>query len=128
VLSAGGDGTVRLWPAEDTNESLILSGDEGEVWARSFSSDGMRVVSAGEDGTVRLWPADGIGEPLILSGHEGGVTAESRREASGRCHRQDRRRIDGEPPPAKIATGSRWLGPRGFGRQGKVAETLDFRA
>jgi WD40 repeat protein len=75
VVSAGEDGTVRLWQADDTDEPLILRGHEGRVRSASFSRDGTQVVSAGEDGTVRLWRADGTGEPLILRDHEGEVQA-----------------------------------------------------
>jgi WD40 repeat protein len=77
VVSAGHDGTVRLWHLDGTGEPLILRGHEDIVRAASFSPDGMRVVSAGEDGTVRLWPTDGSGEPLILRGHKGRVSAAS---------------------------------------------------
>ena len=70
VVSAGYDGTVRLWHADGTGRPVILRGHKGRVWAASFSRDGTRVVSAGDDGTVRLWHANGTGEPLILRGHE----------------------------------------------------------
>ncbi|MGG5890120.1 TIR domain-containing protein [Falsiroseomonas sp. HC035] len=75
VVSAGRDGTVRLWQADGSGALLILRGHVGSVRAASFSPDGTRVVSAGYDGTVRLWRADGSGEPLILRGHEGAVIA-----------------------------------------------------
>ena len=73
VVSAGDDGTVRLWPADGSNEPLILSGHEGPVYAASFSPNGSRDVSAGDDATVRLWSADDASKPLILNGHEGAV-------------------------------------------------------
>ena len=80
VVSAGENGTVRLWLADGSGEPLILNGHEGPVWSASFSPDGARVVSAGEDGTVRLWRADGTGEPMVfrvLRAGEGGVWSES---------------------------------------------------
>jgi len=77
VVSAGADGTVRLWHADGAGEPVILRGHE--LWVRdaTFSPDGTRVVSAGFDGKVRLWHADGTGEPLVLSSHEGGVNVAS---------------------------------------------------
>ena len=66
MLSAGRDGTIRLWSATGTGERAVLGGHDGEVLAASFSPNGKLVVSAGDDGTVRLWRADGLGEPLML--------------------------------------------------------------
>jgi hypothetical protein len=77
LVSAGEDGSVRVWDADGTGEPLILSGHEGWVRTASFSPDGRRLVSAGDDGTVRLWHVDGSGEALILRGHEGGLRAAS---------------------------------------------------
>jgi WD40 repeat protein len=54
VVSAGSDGTARLWHAHDTDEPLILSHGVA-VHAASFSPDGTRVISGCHDGTVRLW-------------------------------------------------------------------------
>ena len=80
VVSAGENGTARLWLADGSGEPLILNGHEGPVWSASFSPDGARVVSSGEDGTVRLWRADGTGEPMVfrvLRAGEGGVWSAS---------------------------------------------------
>ena len=80
MVSAGENGTARLWLADGSGEPLILNGHEGPVWSASFSPDGARVVSSGEDGTVRLWRADGTGEPMVfrvLRAGEGGVWSAS---------------------------------------------------
>jgi WD40 repeat protein len=75
IVSAGEDGTVRLWDAR-TGQAIgePLRGHKGWVRSAAFSSDGVQIVSAGKDGTIRLWDAKSgqeIGYPLI--GHKGGV-------------------------------------------------------
>lgn len=57
TVSAGDDGTLRLWRADGIGEPLIIRAHEGPACAVSFSADSTRLVSAGADGTVRLWQA-----------------------------------------------------------------------
>ncbi|MFO0748902.1 MAG: serine/threonine-protein kinase [Myxococcota bacterium] len=78
VVSAGYDGTVRLWDLA-TGDGRILSGHSGEVNRAMFSPDGSRIASAGRDGLVGVWRArDGVllarleakpGEPERGRGH-----------------------------------------------------------
>jgi WD40 repeat protein len=71
VVSAGYDGTVRLWDIQGKALN-ILKGHSGKVWSAAFSPDGKTVVSAGDDVTVRLW--DIQGKPLkTLKGHSNTV-------------------------------------------------------
>jgi WD40 repeat protein len=74
IVSAGQDGTVRLWDASSGQAiGQPLKGHQGGVSAE-FSADGSWIVSAGSDGTVRLWDAksgQAIGQPL--KGHQGEV-------------------------------------------------------
>ena len=72
VLSAGHDGSVRLWDTDSGEELLILTGHEGKVNSVVFTPDGRRAVSVGEDKTVRLWDLE-TGEEV---GRHTGHTAE----------------------------------------------------
>ena len=89
VLSAGVDGTARIWRADRTASPLVvLKGDGQELNAAAFSADGRRVVTGAADGTIRVHSATGADHPLVLRGHVGQVTAvafskDSTRIASG---------------------------------------------
>jgi WD40 repeat protein/nucleoside phosphorylase len=75
LLSAGMDGTLRLWDALSGECLRVLTGHENWVAACAYSPDGLQLLSAGMDGTLRLWDALS-GECLrILTGHESEVTA-----------------------------------------------------
>ena len=57
IVSAGADGSARIWDAQSGEEQLVLQGHTSDVLDAAFSPDGRRIVTAGRDGTVRLWDA-----------------------------------------------------------------------
>jgi WD40 repeat protein len=75
LLTAGSDGTVRLWDATSSavSELLVLRGHTSDVVDASFSPDGRRIVSAGADQTVRVWDAESGEEIGQLQGEIAGV-------------------------------------------------------
>src|SRR5262245_63199843 len=65
IVSAGEDGTVRIWDPGSGEELRTLRGHDGRVSAVAVWTVGGadRIVSAGWDGTVRIW-GTGSGEEL----------------------------------------------------------------
>jgi WD40 repeat protein len=57
LVSAGEDGTVRLWATATGKEVRVLNGHKNGVLHAIFSPNGSRVLSSGRDGTVRIWDA-----------------------------------------------------------------------
>jgi WD40 repeat protein len=79
VLSAGTDGTARLWSRG--GPTRILTHD-GPVNSGSFSGDGKTVITASDDGTARVWRVrDGH---LLTTLRHGAAVTVARLDRSGR--------------------------------------------
>ncbi len=58
-MTAGDDGTARIWDARSGAQLKVLRGQAAyNVDRAAFSPDGERVVTAGGDGTARIWDAN----------------------------------------------------------------------
>jgi hypothetical protein len=57
VVTAGADGTARVWDAATGAPVGQPLGHDGPVLFAEFSADGGKVVTAADDGTARLWAA-----------------------------------------------------------------------
>ena len=58
IVSAGRDGSVRMWDAASGREMPLLGHFQGAVTGLSWSSDGGKVAAAGPvDGVIKIWDA-----------------------------------------------------------------------
>ena len=80
LLSAGGDGAVRLWDTctrDDHNgrnwqpECAIFRGHVpgSSIWSVTFSPSGYYFVSTGSDSSARIWTTDRPAPVRLLAGH-----------------------------------------------------------
>ncbi len=58
VVSAGDDGTIRLWDLATGRELRRFEGHRGAVWCVTCGPDGRLLASWGEDRTLRAWALD----------------------------------------------------------------------
>jgi len=63
LATAGQDGTIRLWSADDGRSLRVFRGHEKDVDWVAFSPDGRALASCGDDGTIRLWDAADDSKP-----------------------------------------------------------------
>jgi WD40 repeat protein len=72
LLTAGHDGTARLWPLRG-GAPVVVRDPSGCLHAADLDPAERRIVVASQDGTVRIWTADGARLVRELHGHEGAV-------------------------------------------------------
>ncbi|HLL52155.1 MAG TPA: hypothetical protein VK447_01330 [Myxococcaceae bacterium] len=69
VVTAGRDGTARLWDAASGRSLAELRGHLGPVAMAAVSPDGLRVVTASMERTARVWDARSGKRLAELRGH-----------------------------------------------------------
>ncbi|MEM7533886.1 MAG: CHAT domain-containing protein [Chloroflexota bacterium] len=75
IASAGADGTIRIWRADDLTPISLLFGHAGQVYAISYSRDGTHIVSASADQTVRMWNVSSGEQVAQFDGHSDEVVS-----------------------------------------------------
>jgi predicted Ser/Thr protein kinase len=73
ILTAGQDGTARVWEAETGTELLNLNHGDWVEQATWNADDGL-ILTASHDDTARVWDAETGAELLTLSGHTDDVS------------------------------------------------------
>ncbi len=66
IISAGDDGTIRLWDVATGAQRGVHMGHDGRAWTLAISPDGGTIASAGRDRTVKLWDTVAPDEPPRL--------------------------------------------------------------
>jgi WD40 repeat protein len=69
VVTASGDGTVRLWDPADGQLLHVLVGPSGQLRSAAFSPDGRWVVAGAADGSTEVWEAPGERLAAVLRRH-----------------------------------------------------------
>ncbi len=87
LLSAGIDGTIRLWPVGRRSDPHTFEGHDGPVLDAAFAADG-RIVSAGRDGQIGIWSLQADHPVNWIDAHAGpvwsvAVTVDGRFAVSG---------------------------------------------
>ncbi len=69
LVSAGQDGTVRVWDVTTHNELFVRREHQSQVSQALYSPQGNVIASGGDDQMIRLWDPES-GHPIgVLSGH-----------------------------------------------------------
>jgi WD40 repeat protein len=75
AVSAGADGTARVWDLEIGDCLLVIEGHTGGITDMAITADGSLLITASEDGTARASELE-QGQCLrVLAGHEGPINA-----------------------------------------------------
>ncbi|WP_406315676.1 caspase family protein [Streptomyces sp. NBC_00118] len=88
AVTAGIDGTVRVWDVASGTERAVLAGHTGSVIAVAVSEIDNRphVLTTHGDGTVRVWDLVSGSEHSAFAGHTGWVTALTVSKIGGHSH------------------------------------------
>jgi WD40 repeat protein/serine/threonine protein kinase len=90
LVTAGEDGSVRVWDSASGRELFTLKGHSQNVRSVAVTPDG-RIVAAGENGTIRIWDAANGQEFPSAIGYTGTIlaatlTPDGRRLITGTRH------------------------------------------
>jgi WD40 repeat protein len=61
IVSAGQDGSVRVWSAAGGEALVLLTAYQGPAYSAEFDGNGRRIVSSGAPGVVRVMECEVCG-------------------------------------------------------------------
>ncbi len=73
IISAGGDGMVKLWDLRQAAMPTIVAADPLKTLCTAWSPDGRYLASGGNEGVIRIWDQVERREVMRLAGHTGAV-------------------------------------------------------
>jgi len=73
VVSADGDGKIKLWDATTGQELGTIGVHQGRVLALAVNAEGTRIAAAGDDRTVVLWDVESRDITHTYRGHTGSI-------------------------------------------------------
>src|SRR5262249_27264127 len=74
LVTAGAEGTVKVWDAATGPEGVPYAGHTDAVRAVAFSHDGKFIASGGADKEIRIWEAETGKDVKPLTGHTEAVS------------------------------------------------------
>jgi WD40 repeat protein len=135
VVTAGQDGTARVWDAATGRQVLVLR-HRGPVLQASFSPDGRLILTASADGTARLWDAADGTQRAVLEhdgpvrkasfSHDGTLVVTASDDGTARVWRTENgasvvvERMRGRVVDAAISPDNRFLAAAGGGSQARI--------
>ena len=72
-ITAGGDGTVRVWDIASGLQTERIRAHQGGAYSAKFDPSEKYIVSGGDDFLVKLWDASTGDKVSEFAGHSGGV-------------------------------------------------------
>jgi WD40 repeat protein len=73
LLTAGRDGTARIWNADTAEPLNIIRAHGDTAFCATFSPDGRKIATGGADKTIKMWDAVTGRELMTLAGHRENV-------------------------------------------------------
>jgi len=72
AISAGNDGTIRIWDIKNGDYIKILESNSGKIFSLNLSFDGKTLIAGGNDKNLQIWNIE-TDECKTIRGHNGTI-------------------------------------------------------